>query len=526
MSTTVIPPFVKNMGHRILSFVLNIDEDSAQNLVEDNLELDEKRAEILVAFTETFRQLRLQSIDQGDVDSSVFFPLSQLVQNDRHIFNLWREESGGQRYVVDTADPVISTASKIALEVYPLCLIRLPSSSPIFMHNYMRLHSMPHRLSDYGILQAQVLDDPSLRKLFTTIGKDEMDTVCQYQASTGRGGSFQLAVFPSMIIGGAHELMRLKGTICPDAMIGAVQETVRILRDIGEGRPLEVPVFTGFHNVGCDDFTEMDVEYGKVRPYSQELLELVPNDARPSTLGGEKKFLGFVLESKYPYEASLGPGYTWNDHPAQWERARRGLEVANENMSFALALSTPRIPPVGATPAWTLIFDPLCQGPNITWRRSVYPPTPHYLLKDSEQESIKCWAKIICEGDDERIRIAIRRILSSINDRRDPIDGFVDAVIAWENLFGGNAELSYRISVSIARLLGATQDERQALQKTVAKLYGVRSRVVHGSIEMEPDEAIAKRNECLNIALEVTRRLYQDHPAVVVKSNETVPFWN
>ena len=50
--------------------------------------------------------------------------------------------------------------------------------------------------------------------------------------------------------------------------------------------------------------------------------------------------------------------------------------------------------------------------------------------------------------DDSKIRIAIRRVLSAINERMNPVDGFVDVIIAWENLFGGNAELSFRISTA------------------------------------------------------------------------------
>ena len=136
---------------------------------------------------------------------------------------------------------------------------------------------------------------------------------------------------------------------------------------------------------------------------------------------------------------------------------------------------------------------------------------PRYLLKSNEVEAITYWSKIINDSDDEKIRLAIRRILSAINDRMNPIDGFIDSIIAWENLFGGNAELSYRISVSIAKLLKESQEERLELQSKVVKYYTERSKIVHGVKEISHDIAIQKRDECLQIALDAIKKLYEEH---------------
>jgi hypothetical protein len=108
---------------------------------------------------------------------------------------------------------------------------------------------------------------------------------------------------------------------------------------------------------------------------------------------------------------------------------------------------------------------------------------------------------VIKGSGDGKIRIAIRRILSSINGRMNPIDGFVDSVIAWENLFGGDAELSYRISISISKLLEESQQRRLELQKKIVNYYKDRSKIVHGVKDITHAEAVRKRNECLAIAL-------------------------
>jgi len=413
--------------------------------------------------------------------------------------------------MVTSADPVISAASRIALELYPLYLIKLPASNSWLMGNFFNLFLLVYRLGYRKILIDEIMKDSSMSKLFTMIGENEMDTSSQYMSSAGRGGGIQLAVFPDTLIANACELMKLRGEISQEALIKCVEETVQMLRDIGEGKQIDVPVFVGFHNVGLDDLSGIELEWGKIRPYYQELIDLIPHEARPSTSGEANKFLGLVVESKYPYKVILGPNLDYSHWPSELEQGRKKLEISKENLSFTLALAIDRTPPLGITQAWTLIFDPLSQGTSISWNFRANSPVPHYLLRATEREAIVYWSELIANSNDEKIRIAIRRILSAINDRLNPIDGFVDTIIAWENLFGGNAELSYRISISISKLLKETLSERLEMQSKIVNYYNDRSKVIHGVKDLSYDEAIQKRNECLTIALAAIKKLYQEY---------------
>ncbi|PHZ83937.1 HEPN domain-containing protein [Paremcibacter congregatus] len=506
-----IPLFIKNMGHKILGFILNIEEDVALGVLNGQYDISEEKAEVLKGFIKICRRLRMQGIDQGDVDFSVFHTLPQILQDNRHIFNIWHEQLGGEKVHVDIPDPVASSASKIALEVFPLFLINLPTNSHFFMNTFSHLSSLTYQLHERQILIDSIMADRSLAKLFTNVGENEMDTHCQYMASSGRGGGLQLAVFPETLIANTYELMKMRGNISRDALLASVAENIEMLRNLGEGKQIEVPAFVGFHNVGLDDFSEMEIENGKIRTYNEEILSLIPNQARPSILGGQNKILGLVLEYKYPYEIILGEQQGSKNWPPQLEQARKKLALFQENLSFALALAINRTPAIGINQAWSLVFDPLSHGTNISWGNSVKSPMPHYLLKSDEIEAITYWSKIINDSDDEKIRLAIRRILSSINERMNPIDGFIDSIIAWENLFGGNAELSYRISVSIAKLLKENSEERLELQSKVVKYYTERSKIVHGVKEISHDDAVKKRDECLQIALDAIKKLYKEH---------------
>jgi hypothetical protein len=523
MSNVEIPLFVKNMGHKILAYILNISDQNALELTNGNFDLDENQLEVLKGFIQICRQLRIQSIDQGEVDSLIMHSLPKIFQGERHLFNVWREQLGGKLLTIEVEDRVVNLASCLALELYPLFLIKPPRSRHHFTNTFSHISSALYKLSAHKELFNEILKDDSLKKIFSNIGENDMDTTGYYMASTGRGGGIQLSVFPATLISNAYELMQLRGLISQEALLQAIEKVINMVRDVADGKTIHAPVFVGFHNLGLENIDLIDIEWGKIRGYNPEMLDLIPQEARPSNLGGENKTLGFILESEYPYKVDFSPlnedeKCVW---PPELEQVRSKLDNSLENLSLTFALAIERNPPVGITAAWTLIVDPISHGTNISWSNRPRSPMPYYLLSSDSSESVKYWSSIITYSNDEKIRIAIRRILSSINERANPIDGFVDSVIAWENLFGGNAELSYRISISISKLLEVSPEDRLALQKKIVDFYNERSKIVHGSKEISYEDAEQKRNECLQIALRSLRKLYENHPDLIEDINRS-----
>jgi hypothetical protein len=83
---------------------------------------------------------------------------------------------------------------------------------------------------------------------------------------------------------------------------------------------------------------------------------------------------------------------------------------------------------------------------------------------------------------DDRLELALRR-LEMTYDRADPVDELLDSWIGLEALFlpDGNQELSYRIALRGARLLGDTHAERLDYFNQMRRAYQQRSNLVHGS---------------------------------------------
>lgn len=514
MATVNVPNFVKNMGHKIISYILNISEEDAECVLSSSYELRDSQTAVLHQFIEICRKLRLQGIDQTDVDFSIFHRLPNIFINDKHIFNIWHEEMGGKIEVIESNDSIVSLVNSIASKLYPLFLIKITGKPSYFNKMHHNISSTIYSLPEYKTMCKELLSDSAISKIFSHVGENEIETRGYYMASTGHGGDIQLASLPGTIVTNSFELMRMRGLFTLEAFAKAAEDTVNIIRSCAKGEVLNVPVFRGFNNVSLNDIEELQTEWGILRPYNEGITELAPNNTSSTNIDGKQHKLGFVLETHYPYKVNFNDLDEKRKWPKELEKARDNLDYVTESLGLCFALACDRNPPVGISSAWTMIFDPISQGTSLSWNRNTQSPVSHYIL-NSDTDDIESWSKILYEVEDTKIRLAIRRILSAINQRMDPIDGFIDTIIAWENLFGGNAELSFRISISIAKLLGNDDTERKQIQKLVADYYNKRSTLVHGVKEITAEEAIEYRDECLSIAIKSLKKLYLENVELI-----------
>jgi hypothetical protein len=121
------------------------------------------------------------------------------------------------------------------------------------------------------------------------------------------------------------------------------------------------------------------------------------------------------------------------------------------------------------------------------------------------------WTALVHANYSSKLDIAVRRTLSAATERADPTDGLIDAVIAWENLFGsGSGESTLRVSASVAWLLGTNAPERAAIRDQVKKIYDLRSKVVHGSRALGSKEATDRRSEAVDLTLRTLRTIFRD----------------
>ena len=153
-------------------------------------------------------------------------------------------------------------------------------------------------------------------------------------------------------------------------------------------------------------------------------------------------------------------------------------------IQLALLLSQQSNSPSGRW-VWRTIIDPLSNGSSIAFE----PKSPYIniqgtlALTTDDLENWKNWLGLILQHE-ESLRncfIGVRHLLSAVNERENPDDRLLDAVVAWENLVGVDHQTTFRVTAALACLQSDKPQVYQEQQKQFSKIYNVRSRVIHGS---------------------------------------------
>jgi hypothetical protein len=186
-----------------------------------------------------------------------------------------------------------------------------------------------------------------------------------------------------------------------------------------------------------------------------------------------------VLQMDVPYQVLLARP---NEQSEPWPLDLISVRTADERLQtirIALLLSSERPPMPIVVGTWRSFLDPLAIGARGTsWRdpRRLPPITP-VALSEVEVDSWAHWIALVDEAPTQGIEVALRRTLLAAAERADAL---VDAVIAWENLFGSRSgEPTLRISSSMAWLLSDSAAGRAEVRREVGRLYALRSDVVH-----------------------------------------------
>lgn len=513
MKIAQLPGFAKDMGHKIIEYILNTDEENAKQIIENKGEIQEDQQVILNNYIEVCRQLRRQGAEHGDPNFDLFHTLPNLFSpQGQHVFNIWHTQMGGiWPSLAEVKDELIKNLAILALGVYPLFLIKLPINSisaQAFQISHPALSAI-YKMPEYKKILENIRNDSVLGNIFFQINENPLNTITRYRSSNVLGQPVQLSLLPSLIIHKAYLLAKLSGSINQINIIRSVSEVIRMLRSVAEREEIELPLVLGFSNVNLNGLDSFVTKLGTIETYHGEWLELMPplsNALRPI----QDQYL--ILKTKYPFKGKFITDQT------EWEKSsheeQQKIQVYVENLqrylSLTFALGIEKNRPVSIIHHWTLLFDPLSWGLDLNWKNSFITPLYPYSVTPKDVESIQSWSKIITSANNEKLKTAIFRILSAINERTNPVDGFIDSMIALESLFGGNTELNLRISSSIARLLGNSLDERKLLQGRVKELYDDRGRIVHGSDKkFNSQEIFQKRDECIKITLDCLRKIYK-----------------
>lgn len=503
-------------GEKFLSYVLAVDDGAALA----NIPLNPQRNQVI-------DQLRAYALSTGDQN-----PFARMVNlgnvalhyvedQQTTLANLFRMSCGGDIPDCPSTDDELDwRLARLVRDIHPGLLLPPSEEHPMSPLTGIAGGVFRHPLNR-ELCQA-IQEDDALKLLFPTAPLPESPSsppppdleVLGIQSNlvfaSGRGGSFQLVMLPETIIMTAFDRCNLSGKADLAEHIRAAHEVLKDVRQLALGRTVQVPFIASFANVSIPRDVTVNFSWGTLR------------QRRP----GDDKYLGgdqnaqLVLETTVPQKvlrkepwgagSSDGGAAAFNRHRADFDEWNKAVTRKINLTLYALLLSSAEQPYFAAQPVAQSLFDPLSQMPNNSWRSdSVMSPAGPTELDADSAEVVALWGDRLAHHP-QGLETAMRRTVSAATSRIDPIDGFVDAVLAWENMFSDTPETTFKVCAAISMLIGPENfQDRLDFFKSLQTLYGKRSTILHGGKEPGTDEAIRYRDDATKIALDCMRKLYE-----------------
>ncbi len=430
------------------------------------------------------------------------------------------EQAGGHPPTPLGDDRIEAALAPLAVDSYPAFLlpaeeqfaIPMPAEVNFQATSLVFRHPQSERFAD------AVLQDPRLSQVFSERNEQSGPTALVYR-NTGQGGGLQLTMLPELVFRSAWRKLA-DAERSPQSFTASVLMVWRLVRDVLHGETRAIGARFSFAGILLPPGTRLELNDGVLREANAADRRIAPESLKHQLTGtdatGSSTLINYdgdvVFEAEVPYKVEVLPPAS-EAAPAEWPRHLRmpaSLERSLTRLRSSLLLSAQRDHRVHIVPAWRYFDDPLSWGYALSWfdprnATGLMPTT----LTEAEVAEWEKWYRLLDSPHVERIEVALTRVLRAIGERREPSDVLIDSVIAWENLFGSReGEPTLRVTASLALLLEDESRKRQELRAMLAKIYGLRSTVVHGSHVLR-DTDFPLCYDALEVAIKALRTLIE-----------------
>lgn len=363
-------------------------------------------------------------------------------------------------------------------------------------------------------------DDPELSQLLTppsgfkpTDEGWEMGEMIE--DNLGRAQRRWTFEFPGLLIESAAREVLASGRSQRDAgpIIEALPDVLAAVRQLIAGGTVCAWAGAAFTGVRLPEGTQLDTALGMLRCATEP-----ERNHRPS--GSPAAWS--IMEAELPLRWRLGERPPGTEPEISDAFKTVNAKAARLPLAGLLALGRENVPRI----TWSYIRAPLRQWGPDSWpvRLGWSDHTNQEIdpLNAEQQAELVEWCQLVHDRHQPSIAIAERRVLSSISDRPyDQEDALIDAVIAWENLFGhgSNVEMTFRVTTAIAILLETDLTKRSQMAAELRKIYGDRSTIAHGSKLSAKRNLPAIRDRAIEITVLALRSLFRDHPNLLADTD-------
>jgi hypothetical protein len=220
-----------------------------------------------------------------------------------------------------------------------------------------------------------------------------------------------------------------------------------------------------------------------------------------------------ILEAQLPWEVTHGEkaARTFTDRLNTSTAHIMEQRVLQVRLAFLLAWKAEEAPVL--LPVWRRYIEPLKQGDSIGWSPpDRYRPRSPARLDQRFCDAWREWSMRLDAGALSRLGVAPQRLIRASAERAAPDDRLIDAVIAWEALFGSESEATLRVTGSLAKILHSDRTKRLDTERKARQIYHLRSRLVHGALGVNVEDMDQPGREAVRLATEVLRVLIAERP--------------
>nr|GID81974.1 hypothetical protein Ade03nite_08980 [Actinoplanes derwentensis] len=325
----------------------------------------------------------------------------------------------------------------------------------------------------------------------------------------------QAAIFGNHVLLAAWDAVRLRveGPTLEE-YLSAVRQMLTQTRALLRGEEVLVPSLVGFTGIVVDQDVEVVGSWGRLRsarPSDLPSFASSMSERRINTTTETGEHIEItdagdvVLETRIPYRVRIQSP----DEMIMEGTTTVGLEALVEQARICLALSWDgdQIPVVLPTWRRTISF----MTSSIGYWTDPQHSAPRHPTKATRAQ-MDAWGSWLGTVDTEalsHVRLAATRTLRALTERRVQDDMLIDAVIAWESLFGAKTESTLRVSGALACLLYPPGADREAAQKRYSKIYNSRSEIVHASLTKKTTPEVIAENarEAAQVAIRALRAI-------------------
>ena len=511
----------EHLGQDVLTYVLSVDDEMLRRRLESSTNrLSDEQENVLAQLVAIDDQIGGWRLGQDTADEwARRFGSASDPDPAISLGNLARKLTGGTLLAVpNDADDIEVELFQMAIDTYPGLLVKEPED-PIHRRIGHPVSIFRHPANER--FQKLVYKDSDLKKLFDK-DSEQSGPGGMVTRSTGQGGSIQLWTFAETVLYSAWTIATLDNLVPMNSQyLKAVRVVLQTIRAAIQGKSVKIPARVGITGVLLPESVDsIDLKWAKIRrsgPQDQAFISSTSLEGQLTGTNelGETAVINYsgdlVLELEVPFALRLGE----RDVDAYWAPgmmiSSNALSHAIENVRLGLLLAFPDRRVVVHS-SWIAMLDPFNHGRHAGWsdiKRAVgLMPTQ---LSTEQVGEWKIWTTRIGKNRIPTIGVAIRRMLAAVGERRTMEDILVDAVIVWENLFGASTETTLRISSSLSWLLGTSRPDRMIRLARYKRIYGFRSKVVHGAPQVDSQKLQEYGFEAVQTSILALRAIFNTH---------------